>query len=270
MATLTGNAINTSYQGLVKFNDNGAVDPTTLKQLTDGTGGSLPIQVSQIQTKFQSSVDFTDATVSGLPTAEAGLVNGTATDSLKQADTLTTSPAVSSGDQAIALGNGARASGPQAVALGDGAEATNVGAAAVGQYAEASGLYSSAWGRTAYARVEGSVAFGQQAGVPNDLNLAGAVAMGRGVVAVDGDTTHVRALYIVAPDGGTGGNGMTLLSPNGTEATVTLADEGNLKVDTNPVPLSTGPNAIGGIWSGTQAQYDALGTYSATTLYFID
>ena len=58
MATLTGNAINTSYQGLVKFDDNGTVDPTTLKQLTDGTGGSLPIQVSQIQTKFQTFSRF--------------------------------------------------------------------------------------------------------------------------------------------------------------------------------------------------------------------
>ena len=266
MATLTGNAINTSYQGLVKFNDNGAVDPTTLKQLTDGTGGSLPIQVSQIQTKFQSLVDFTDATVSGLPTAEAGLVNGTGTDSLKQADSLVTNAGNASGPQSIAIGNGANATGSQSVTIGNYSEATNVGCASVGEYAGATGLYSSAWGRTAQASGDGAVAFGQQ----SQANQAGAVAMGRQVQSDTADTTHVRALKIVAPDGGTGGNGMTLLSPNGTAGTVTLADEGNLKVDTNPVPLSTGPNAIGGIWSGSQAQYDALGTYSATTLYFID
>jgi hypothetical protein len=160
----------------------------------------------------------------------AGFVNGTGTDSLKQADALTNSAATASGAQSVAIGNGARATGPQAVALGDGAEATGIGAAAVGQYAEASGIYSSAWGRTSYARVEGSVAFGQQAGVPNDANLAGAVSMGRGVVAENGDTTHVRALYIVAPDGGTGGNGITMLSPNGTAYTLTVSNAGALVI----------------------------------------
>ena len=74
MATLTGNAINTSYQGLIKFDDNGTIDATVLKQLTDGTGGSLPIQVSQVQTKFQSLVDFTGATATGLP-ASGNLAN---------------------------------------------------------------------------------------------------------------------------------------------------------------------------------------------------
>jgi len=33
---------------------------------------------------------------------------------------------------------------------------------------------------------------------------------------------------------------------------------------------TSGPNTISNIWSGTQAQYTALGTYSATTLYFIE
>jgi hypothetical protein len=33
---------------------------------------------------------------------------------------------------------------------------------------------------------------------------------------------------------------------------------------------TSGPNTIANIWSGSQAQYDALGTYSAETLYFID
>jgi collagen type I/II/III/V/XI/XXIV/XXVII alpha len=33
---------------------------------------------------------------------------------------------------------------------------------------------------------------------------------------------------------------------------------------------STGPNTINSVWSGTQVQYDALGTYDAATIYFID
>ena len=156
----------------------------------------------------------------------AGLVNGTGPDSLKQADTLTASPATASGDQAVALGNGARATAPQTIALGDGAEATNIGGAAVGQYAEASGVYSSAWGRTSAARAEGSVAFGQQAVV--QATEAGAVAMGRSVQAVYSETTHVRELMVVAPSGGTGGNGVILLSPNGTAYKITVDNAGTI------------------------------------------
>ena len=33
---------------------------------------------------------------------------------------------------------------------------------------------------------------------------------------------------------------------------------------------STGPNTITSVWSGTQVQYNALGTYDAATIYFID
>jgi hypothetical protein len=33
---------------------------------------------------------------------------------------------------------------------------------------------------------------------------------------------------------------------------------------------TSGPNTITNVWSGTQAEYTALGTYSATTLYFIE
>ena len=75
-------------------------------------------------------------------------------------------------------------------------------------------------GRTANASADGSVAFGQQTNVPFGVN--GGVALGRQVEADLADTTHVRALKIVAPDGGTGGNGITMLSPNGTAGVITL------------------------------------------------
>lgn len=159
----------------------------------------------------------------------AGLVNGTALDSLKQADALTTSPAAAEGPQSIALGNGARAIQPATVAIGDGAESTGIGAAALGQYATASGIYSSAWGRTANAAADGAVAFGQQAQAVHP----GAVGMGRQVETLFPDTTHVRELMVVAPDGGIGGNGVILLSPNGTAYKLTVDDAGNIV--TNPV-----------------------------------
>lgn len=33
---------------------------------------------------------------------------------------------------------------------------------------------------------------------------------------------------------------------------------------------SVGPNTLDSVWSGSQAQYDALSTYSTTTIYFIE
>ena len=41
MAALTGNAINTSYQGLLKTTDNGALTATA-KAMTDGLGNARP------------------------------------------------------------------------------------------------------------------------------------------------------------------------------------------------------------------------------------
>ena len=172
----------------------------------------------------------------------AGLVSGTGTDAMISSSTLTTTAAQSSatggialgngaqanGNLGVALGNGAQASGDESLAIGDQTQATQIGSVAIGQYAEASGTYSSAWGRTSYARAEGSVAFGQQAGVL--ATEPGGVSMGRGVVAVNSDTTHVRALYIVAPSGGTGGNGITMLSPNGTAYTLTVSNAGALVI----------------------------------------
>ena len=54
--------------------------------------------------------------------------------------------------------------------------------------------------------------------------------MGRQVAADTADTTHVRALKIVAPDGGIGGNGIIMLSPNGTAYKLTVSNAGELVI----------------------------------------
>ncbi len=113
MATLTNTQINQTYVGLLKFADNGAVQPTALKALSDGTGGSLPISVSQVETKFASGslVDFTGTTITGLPISPSGLEAGTGPDAMKSAAFLSPNAAVASGSGAIALGNAANATG---------------------------------------------------------------------------------------------------------------------------------------------------------------
>ena len=109
MSALTGNAINTSYQGLIKFDDNGTVQPTTLKTLTDGTGGTLPLSISQIETKFTSGslVDFTGTTVTGLPGGgAAGLISGgTGIGSMKNDAALVTTAPITLGVNDIVIGD---------------------------------------------------------------------------------------------------------------------------------------------------------------------
>ena len=197
---------------------------------TSGTDGSSGLN-GAVGTSGTDGSSGSSGTSAG---GAAGLVAGVGANSMRSSDGLTVTPAQANGNVGVALGNGAKANGGESVALGEFAEASQTGCAAVGQYAEASATYASAWGRTSYARSDGSVAFGQQAGVPSSptgTEYVGAVAMGRQVVAVDPDTTHVRALYIVAPDGAAlGGNGITMLSPNGTAYKVTVSDGGTLVV----------------------------------------
>ncbi len=73
MANLNDKYIYQTYHGLIKTEDNEAIDGT-LKKLTDGDGNELPIQVSEDETKFTplSTVDFTDVTVVGLAAGTQG------------------------------------------------------------------------------------------------------------------------------------------------------------------------------------------------------
>jgi len=241
MATLQNAQIDQTYQALLKAGDNGAITATP-KAITDGAGNATNILMSNTATNFASgTVDFTGATVSGLPAATAGLELGTGTNALQNA---IGSASNASGAQAIALGAGALASGSGAMAYGDQAQATQTHSAAFGQYAEATNSYAIAFGRTSAASGDGSVAFGQQTSAAQ----AGAVAMGRQVQSDTADTTHVRALKIVAPDGGTGGNGITMLSPDGTAGVVTLTNASELAIDGTPIG---GGGGAAGLESGT-------------------
>ncbi len=103
MATLTGNAINTSYQGLIKTIDNAVLGINSTKVITDGEGNLTPLALAQsslligsqtaattvelfssnltladqtatngfilnsTNLAFAGAIDFTGSTVSGLP-----------------------------------------------------------------------------------------------------------------------------------------------------------------------------------------------------------
>ena len=178
MATLTGNQIDLTYQGLIKLDDNAAIDPTVLKRLSDGTGGQLPISVSQIETKFLSGsiVDLTGTTVVGL--SSGGLVSGTGTSSMKSADFLTTSDAIAGGQNTIAIGEGAIANQDYGLTIGTFAQ-SGIFSTALGTYAEGSGLYCTAVGPSSKANADGAVAVGQ---ATQGLG-AGSISIGRASIA---------------------------------------------------------------------------------------
>ena len=87
--------------------------------------------------------------------------------------------------------------------------------------------------------------------------------MGRQVTSDTADTTHVRALKIVAPDGAAlGGNGITFLSADGTAGVVTLLDSDELALD--GVAIGGGGGGAAGLVAGTGTDSlksaDSLGT----------
>jgi hypothetical protein len=90
--------------------------------------------------------------------------------------------------------------------------------------------------------------------------------MGRQVTSDTADTTHVRALKIVAPDGAAlGGNGITFLSADGTAGVVTLLDSDELALD--GVAIGGGGGAAG-LESGTGT--DSMQSSSTVTTVAAD
>jgi len=74
---------------------------------------------------------------------------------------------------------------------------------------------------------------------------------------------------IAGPQGNQGNQGNA--GPQGIQGNQGPQGYQGYQGPTNPNNIvSSGPNTIANIWSGTLAQYTALGSYSATTLYFIE
>ena len=142
MSSLVNKKIKNTYDGLIKTADELPIDGT-LKNLEDGNGGVLPIQVST------STVNFT-GTVTGID--PGGMVAGAAADSIKSADTLTTNAASAAGAQSIALGDGATTVNTDQIAIGKNAVANQMtGAIAIGANTVAAGAGQLAIGKNANA-----------------------------------------------------------------------------------------------------------------------
>lgn len=246
MATLTGNQIDLTYQGLIKLDDNGAIDPTVLKQITDGTGGSLPIQVSQVQTKFQSLVDFTGATVTGI--SAGGLTDGVGTNSM--ISVVGASNASAAGASDIAIGQGASASGGNSISIGTDNSSLGGFSTSVGVYTEAGGNYASAIGALCNASGTNSLAVGKQATSSDSKTLSIGIETSSGgteSIVIGSNTSTVAYRGISIGQGnqvGTNSSTIGQYSRTGS-ASIAMGDNANnaYGAKNNAVSLGAGTNA---------------------------
>lgn len=211
MATLTNQQINLTYPGLIKTIDSAPLDPTVLKQLSDGVGGSLPIELSQVQTSFLGTVDFASATVTGLQAG--GLESGSGSDSMQSAAFLTTTAANAAGNFSLALGDGARAEATKTVAIGQQAECLTSDSIVIGNGCSTSSGPSVTIGRNASANGSVATAIGNSANVNASqsigisgenctVNATRSVVMGRQAQAMAG-ANHIAIGNFAQQKGGT-------------------------------------------------------------------
>ncbi len=277
MAALTGNSIDSSYQGLIKTTDNGAITATA-KAVTDGLGNATNITISNTSTNFVSgTVDFTGSTVQGLPGGSAGLENGTGTDSLQSAASLTTNPANASGNYSIALGEGASATRQESVAIGQNAAANGTGSdgsIAIGNGAVASSNRSVVIGVNNSSSSSEGIAIGDDVDIANSdrsIGIGGAInisggndKVGIGTSATVGGT---RAIAIGQNATADGSNSVVMgynASDNGAQDVVIIGNGANTANNGDDYSVVIGKDAqstVGnGIAIGQDAQSDGINT----------
>ena len=294
MASLVGNAINASCAGLIKTDDN-AIIGATEKRVTDGLGNATNMTIGTGGTSFDSgTVDFTGATVSGLPSA-AGLESGTGTDSMQSAASLTTVAADASGACSIAIGNNAvtvpgSASCGRNIAIGnnvcagarfvtvigDGNTSTSDGSILIGR------LHTTSSDRGISIGYEGChVGLGQDMiniGTLTCTSADQAVAIGRGSSATAacavalGPVTAAKANTVSAQELElqTAGGGIYLTTPDGTaQPKLTVNNSSELLIGGNPVgggaaglESGTGTDSMQSAASLTTTAADAAGANS--------
>ncbi len=253
MATLTGQQIDGSYQGLIKTTDNGAISGTA-KAVTDGLGNATNIEISNTSTNFVSgTVDFTGSTVSGLPSGgAAGLESGTGTDSMQSAAALTTTAADASGTNSIALGEGATASAEGSVAIGESTTADGTDCVAIGRGAN-SNSESIAIGDGSTNAVQRSIAIGRSATANQNGIAIGNHAENTGVRSISLASCAINTQTNAANDS-------VMIVPGAYGTRVNAAADGSITIGgANSDLTRQTANAANGIAIGFDTISDASG-----------
>lgn len=98
----------------------------------------------------------------------------------------------------------------------------------------------------------------------------GAVALGKDVVAATADTVSVKALETQTDSTPTAG-GIIISDAGSTDRRINITSAGIPQIDSDPMLVNNSATntAMTQVWSGTEAQYNALGAYDANTLYYL-
>ena len=316
MAALTGNSINTSYQGLLKTDGNGSI-PTVATPITDGTGVKSGLEIGNNSgayqtivksddlytngfsvdgtgTNFGGAVDFSAATVTGLPAGGGGLVAGTGTDSMESDASLTTNAADAQGNNSIALGDNAKAFANNSIVIGtsvNDADAVRFKAISIGnnlstaQYTVNIGLDQNAYGASGVCIGENNTFggdFNAAIGYDNSVTVynhqgvfgsqssasaTGAYAIGHGVNATTQETVSVKALETQTPSTPTAG-GIIITDAGSTARRLNITASGTLQVDGGGVGLQPHParSSATGLYTTTaEGPY----TFFSNTVFFM-
>ena len=255
MAQLTGNPINTSYQGILKTLDNAAINGTN-RVISDGVGNALPLEASTTTIKFTGNADFTSATVTGI--AAGGLVSGTGTNSLQSGIPGATSNASSTNSIAIgvdasmsggfgaAIGVYSEAGGNYANAFGSLCNASATNSLAVGKQATASGIASISIGNESSVTLQGQIAIGSLASCGNIV--ANAIAIGNNASAGGGTVVGNGAQGFSAGRSAAYGAGAQSLSNEsvaiGGDAVVASNSTGGIAIGDSATVATSSPNAV--------------------------
>ena len=200
-----------------------------------------------------TTVDFTNATVTGLPAGAAGLESGTGTDSMQSAASLTTNPAQANTPNSIALGNGAIAS-KTGIAIGNNANNNSNGGITIGNGAATGSLDEGlAIGLNADCNANaGGIAFGRD----SECNGTASIAIGRNSLA---NNSSGIAMGWNSKMNTTGGSGVAI----GFDSQVNAADAVALGV-------STRGNASGAVALGKGVTAATADTVSLKRLQMLD
>jgi hypothetical protein len=240
MSSLINQKIKDTYEGLIKTSDEQPIDGT-LKNLQDGNGGVLPIQVST------GGVNFT-GTVTGI--TAGGMVAGTGTDSIRSADDLTTNPANAAGDRSIAIGEGAAATAEGAVALGEDTLADGEDCVAIGRGAN-SNSESIAIGDGSTNASGRSVSIGRSASANGNGVAIGNFAQGSGGTAISIACSSIGGMSNAA-------NNALMIVPGPYGGSTDSNAAGAIVLGEGTGILRATSNAVGGIAIGSNTVTDGL------------
>ena len=248
MSSLINTKIQDTYTGLIKTADNAPIT-ATLKNLEDGNGGVLPIQVST------TGINFT-GDVTGI--TSGGLAVGTGTDSM--ASVLTATPAIASNADTIAIGKGAQATNFFANAYGASAVASGSFAQAIGTYCEASGSYGVSLGTGCNASGNISVAVGKQS------VASGANSISMGIESNCSNQNGIAIGYLAKANANSGDGSVAIGWNVQTVRDAGVAIGRNLNQSIGnfdhyrPINIGSGGNVRGGDVIGIGTNVDIQGT----------